>query len=610
MQQYKPSSVKFLILGVAIITIYFNTKVADPFNTMKLIILLIVSGWLLGHLISSYRDHPVKAKTADLSPIVLCVAFIITLTISTFFTDPFIVGLIGDTQRRNGLLQYFGVTIIFLYASRVIDHLSALVIYKVAIFLGLILSTYGLIQLAGRDFVKWNNPYNAMISTLGNPNFASSMLAILTSIAIFSLTIQKFPKLYKILAIFVIFNSCTAIILSESRQGILVVFFSIIFFVSHYFYLNKKKIGITAICISIILSALAIMGMLQKGPLVSLLYKDSVSVRGYYWRAGVEMLKDKPFTGIGVDRYGEYFKQFREAGYPLKYGFDINSSNAHNIVIQMFATGGVLVGLTYLLILVYVFRMGLRAAKHADRDQQKVIIGLLSAWIGFQAQSLISIDSIGLSVWGWLLGGSIVALANRVNTNSQSLGNKNQIVNNKSLAQINLFQPIVSTLIMAPILFVTINLYRVESNVFNVNNFAISKIPENKQIVLNYANKVFNNKFADPFLKLQAANSIYIMGYKNEASIVVKKLLQEDPRNLDYLGVIAFLEESDGKIGEAIVTRTKLAKYDPWNAQNYLDLGKLYKLSGDLTKAEEMRDKILSFAPNTEIAENALEILA
>jgi hypothetical protein len=374
--------------------------------------------------------------------------------------------------------------------------------------------------------------------------------------------------------------------------------------------LNKKKIGITAICISILLSAFAIMGMLQKGPLASLLYKDSVSVRGYYWHAGVEMIKDKPFTGVGVDRYGAYFKQFREVGYPLKYGFDINSSNAHNTFIQMFATGGVFVGLTYLLILVYVFRMGIRAAKLANGDQQKVVIGLLSAWIGFQAQSLISIDNIGVSVWGWLLGGSIVALAHRATSNSQSLGNKNPLVKSKYLVKINLFQPIVSTLIMVPILFLTINLYRVESNFFYLNNFVNSNIPENRQIVMNYANKVFNNKLADPFYKLQSANSIYIMGYKSEASLEVKKLLQEDQRNLDCLRVTAFLEESDNKISEVIATRTRIAKYDPWNAQNYFELAKLYKLSGDLTKVEEMRDKILSFAPNTDIAKDAIEILA
>jgi tetratricopeptide (TPR) repeat protein len=100
------------------------------------------------------------------------------------------------------------------------------------------------------------------------------------------------------------------------------------------------------------------------------------------------------------------------------------------------------------------------------------------------------------------------------------------------------------------------------------------------------------------------------MGYKNEASLEVKKLLQGDPRNLDYLAVIAFLEASDNNISEAIIARTKIAKYDPWNAQNYLELCKLYKLFGDLTKAVEMKDKILSFADNTDIAKIAIETLA
>ena len=41
----------------------------------------------------------------------------------------------------------------------------------------------------------------------------------------------------------------------------------------------------------------------------------------------------------------------------------------------------------------------------------------MSAWIGFQAQSLISIDNIGIAVWGWLLGGAIIGLSNGINEN-------------------------------------------------------------------------------------------------------------------------------------------------------------------------------------------------
>jgi hypothetical protein len=36
-----------------------------------------------------------------------------------------------------------------------------------------------------------------------------------------------------------------------------------------------------------------------------------------------------------------------------------------------------------------------------------LFVTIFAAWIGFQAQSLISINVIGLSVWGWVLGGLI-----------------------------------------------------------------------------------------------------------------------------------------------------------------------------------------------------------
>jgi hypothetical protein len=57
---------------------------------------------------------------------------------------------------------------------------------KMAILTGGILSIYGLMQINGNDFVAWNNPYNSMIATLGNPNFASSLLALIALISFFS----------------------------------------------------------------------------------------------------------------------------------------------------------------------------------------------------------------------------------------------------------------------------------------------------------------------------------------------------------------------------------------------------------------------------------------
>ena len=55
--------------------------------------------------------------------------------------------------------------------------------------------------------------------------------------------------------------------------------------------------------------------------------------------------------------------------------------------------------------------------------------------------------------------------------------------------------------------------------------------------------------------------------------------------------------------------RLKIAKLDPWNAKNYLQLGRNYKSLGQFTLMSEMRTKILSFAPSTEEAKQAISEL-
>jgi tetratricopeptide (TPR) repeat protein len=51
-----------------------------------------------------------------------------------------------------------------------------------------------------------------------------------------------------------------------------------------------------------------------------------------------------------------------------------------------------------------IFR-GLRRTRNYD----PIFVGLSVAWIGYQLQSLISINQIGLAVWGWVLTGALVA---------------------------------------------------------------------------------------------------------------------------------------------------------------------------------------------------------
>ena len=590
-------SIWFLIFGLAAVTLYFNTKANDPFNTPKLILLLILSGWLLGHVFNHYHKRNLQVSKKEFIYLTVSISFISAQLFALYFTDIFVIGLIGDTQRRNGFLSYLSLVVIFVFCMVSVNYYYALRIVKSAILLGVVLCTYGLLQVTGNDFVSWNNPYNSMIATVGNPNFASSLLAIVTLISLFSLANKQFSSMYKAIASLVVLASIGLIINSQSRQGLLVIAFALVFYLTIYILLNSKKFKILVVVTATILSSLAVLGMLQIGPLTSVLYKSSVTVRGYYWRAAWKMFLDKPLTGVGLDRYGAYFKEFREPSYSLNYGFDITSSNAHNVYLQLLSTGGIFVGLTYLLLLVVIFYAGVQNLRNSVNDTQKFNLLILSSWIGFQAQALISIDNIGISVWGWVLGGCILGI--NVNSRDEELtGNEKR---GKSVNQINLFQPVISALILIPIILFSYNLYKIETNTFLAKFYADISIPDNAKTVYTYSKDVINNPIADPYYKLLVSLYIADMGYTQEAYVSLIALNKKDPRNLDVLRVLAEYEKSNYDVSKEIKYRNQIADLDPWNAVNYFDLGKLYKQQGDVINALRMREKILSFASNTTV---------
>ena len=596
-------SIWALLAGVSLITLYFNKSAYDPFNTPKLIILLITSGWLLGHIIDHYRNKSIKVRSRDFLYLGISGIFLFFLSVSLFFTDIFVIGLLGDTQRRNGFLSYLALTIILLFTALKINYFYVIRIIKVSILVGSILSGYGLLQITGNDFVQWNNPYNAMITTVGNPNFASSLLALMLLTALFATFIKAINKFYKIISVVIIILGLVLIIDSQSRQGLLVAFFSIIFYLVTYFYFVLRKFRLAVMAISASLILFTILGMLQMGPLASVLYKGSVSVRGYYWRAAFEMIKDQPFTGVGLDRYGSFFKEYREVGYPLNYGFEITSSNAHNVFLQIFSTGGIFLGFSYLVLLILIFMIGMQNLKNSQGDFQKINLLLLATWVGFQAQALISIDNIGISIWGWLFGGCILGLGRHSAVDrSVVISREIQSVGKSS---VKLFQPAISIGILIPVLFLSSNLYQIESNTYLTRGYTDPKNLQNKPIVYDYAQKVINNRLSDPFYKLTVSLSMVDMGFIEEAYNSIETLHNKDPRNLDVLRWLSDYERYNKNLDQEINYRTQIISLDPWNADNYLELGRLYLQNKDYVSMGQMQEKILSFAADTDTGKRA-----
>jgi O-antigen ligase len=593
------SPVRWIFSGLALVTLYFQTNLTDPFNSPKLWVLLFIASWLIGYVVSF------KKIIFSIKPIAntfyLVAVFVVFASLATIFANFHQTAIFGDTQRRNGFISYLSLGVIIIATSIFVRLFNIKNLYLTTYFVGTISVIYALMQTTGNDFINWNNGYNPIITTLGNPNFAAAVMAIMGVIT-FSVPFNtEFKIHYRIFSVLLTILLLFSIYRSNARQGLLSYILGTGLFLIIWLFGKNKNLGITASLIGAFAVIISILGMLQIGPLEKYLYKPSVTLRGYYWHAGIEMLKHHPLFGVGMDSYGYYFKEYRDVTYPLNYGFDLTSSNAHNTFIQFFATGGVFLGVAYLILNGYILKRAIFGLKNLTGNNKLILAGVFSSWIAFHAQSLVSIDNLGISIWGWVLGGSIIGLSVSASTPAGEEKNYFKVKPNS----INLSRSLLSGFAsIVAVIFISL-LYRGENNTYKIMGAFDLQTPANRDIYKEQNLKTINTFLNDPTYKLTAAMNLAQSGFIEEGLAAVKEINTENPRNLDALNVLVRTYEQTNRIPEAITYREKISKIDPWNAANYLALGKAYKSQGDLVKAKEMLNKILSFASGNEIAVQA-----
>jgi hypothetical protein len=119
------------------------------------------------------------------------------------------------------------------------------------------------------------------------------------------------------------------------------------------------------------------------------------------------MTLSHPFFGVGMDGYGDWYRRGRTVAATLRTTPDRVSDAAHNVYLDISSNGGFPLLLVYILIMLLV---AISAAKVLRRNTSfdPVFFGLFAGWVAFQSQSIISINQIGLAIWGWVLSGLII----------------------------------------------------------------------------------------------------------------------------------------------------------------------------------------------------------
>jgi len=590
---------RWIFGGLIAVTLFFQTTLVDPFNSPKSWILLITAAGLSGHLLNIRTISQEITLIKKLTYLVLL--FCAGILNATIFSDSYYISVFGDTLRKNGLLSYFSLAVIMLASAIFVRMNNVQILFKVTVFIAVVTVFYAFLQTTGNDFVEWNNPYNPVITTVGNPNFAAALMAVMGALIFSIVWNSAFTLKLRLVGAVLCFLILLAIYRSNARQGLLSYAIGIGAFLIILLWIKNRWLGIISLLIGSVTVFFSILGMLQIGPLEKFLYKGSVTIRGYYWKTGIEMFQSNPLTGVGMDRYGSYFKQYRESKYSLNHGFEITSTNAHNSFIQFFATGGLLLGLAYLILNLFILKQTYTALKVSKGANRLVIAGVFSGWITFHAQSLVSIDNLGISIWVWVLGGSLIGLS----ASAQEPISKAVLLKRVGQNSVSAKRTLLSGSSTLFTLVLVALLYR--SEVVAYQSMMTYDL-QNEQSRKNYKDinlQVIENKLADPQYKLRSSINLIQAGFGSEGLDSMKNLLLSDPRNLDTLNSLASLYEQKKEFALAVKIREQIIILDPWNGANYLSAGKNYKQLGDLDKSRQMLDKILSFASNHPIAEQA-----
>ena len=323
--------------------------------------------------------------------------------------SPISENLFGNFGRQIGFLTYLFLVILLLSCALISDTKILSYAKKYITYSLIIVIIYSLMQASHADPIKWNLAQGHVFSFLGNPNFLSAFLGMTSSILnvrVLNINISRMNRLISLLGIMLVIF---VIIQSGSRQGFIPLFISNVLIIFIWFcdHPKYKKIRFPFLLISAVCLLLGLIDLLQTSPWKPLIYEESVSFRGDFWRAGFAMAQNNPFFGVGFAGYKDNYLNFRDEVASTRINKENFVDSAHSIFIDAMSSSGFIYFIVYMVLIFYVTLIGLKNLVKNFESKNDMNL-FFAIWLGYLSQALISIETIPIATIGWVSAGLIV----------------------------------------------------------------------------------------------------------------------------------------------------------------------------------------------------------
>jgi hypothetical protein len=510
--------------------------------------------------------------------------FLITLlliVIPALFTfDNLTRFLWGTWGRNNGIVTNLCLIVVALtVASQARIPGFATYLLNWIQFFSLAAGVYGYMQIFGLDPVDWSSQ-NQIFSFFGNTNFASAIFAMGTIASVLLFRIEKENSQRRTLSI------CSAALLgyltfaTGSLQGLVAIGLAVGLILFLEVRERNCKLAIGYFVVAAISGLVTFAGFAGYGPLGDSIRQYTIALRFQYWLVGIEMGLKHPIFGVGVDSYGDFYREYRPVELIRQTTLDLTTNNAHNSLIQVFATLGLLGLIGVLLPLLLALKAALVSFFKGKNDEWSAISVLFfSLW----SMSLISIDNIAIAIWNWVTLGALVG-------KHYMDSNKNRILTSDSLEKkrskdsiFSIYDPqkVVALSLSAIVFAFSWNQSQPERTLLSTKRIFVPENDQNGpivdkrkafQILRNSSNLMERHLFELGLEQNSTGDWPYTIELMNRG-------IDNYPNDFYLFDLKAVTQENNGLLNDAVSTRIAQLRLDPNHVVVMLNLTKdLFKL--------------------------------
>jgi|694.fasta_scaffold35213_2 O-antigen ligase len=390
----------YFILPLVLISV--TPFLNNPTTLVRSFILILYGLLLMVFLNKNYFE---KNWRYIFLPTTILIGYTITWRLTEQNTLSFLYGSYG---RNIGFLSLVGLFIAYYLAITAVNLQTNKIYIALKLTVNLSIA-YGILQYLQLDPINWSNELGPILLTLGNTNFSSAFLGMISAIPLFFATIEKgwgkagFFLQYLLIG-FLITNT-------NSSQGFIIYLISGLYFftlanrarILKLFELNKIQLSL----LSITLIGIFALGFVY--------YKDfidkslQVTARLEHWGLAIRIIQDNFFLGVGIDNMQNYSSQYITLANHKLWGNYLHPDKSHNIVLDSFVTGGILVGTAYILFILFILLLIIRMLK-SDINKNMILHLFVCIWIGYLLQIMVSPSQLVIDTLGYLAAGSIVGI--------------------------------------------------------------------------------------------------------------------------------------------------------------------------------------------------------